>query len=156
MLKEAVEAKRNDQPVEEKSSLEIDVEVDAYIPDAYIADGHQKIEMYKRFRGITSLEEVEELQDEMLDLFGEYPDEVAYLFLIAEMKVYAEKAGIESIKQLKQEISILLREKVSSGVDGQKVFELGSKYGRMVGFGMDGNRMKLVLHMFMILREICM
>lgn len=146
MLKEAVDAKRNDQPAEEKNTLEIDVEVDAYIPDAYIMDGHQKIEMYKRFRGIASLEEVEELQDEMIDRFGEYPEEVSYLFMIAEMKVYAEKAGIESIKQLKQEISILLREKVSSDVDGQKVFELGSKYGRMVGFGMDGNRMKLVLH----------
>ena len=109
-------------------------------------DGHQKIEMYKRFRGITSLEEVEELQEEMLDRFGEYPDEVAYLLLIAEMKVYAEKAGIESIKQLKQEITILISEKVSSDMDGQKVFELGSKYGRMVGLGMDGNRMKLVLH----------
>ncbi len=54
MLKEAVDAKRNDQPAEEKNTLEIDVEVDAYIPDAYIMDGHQKIEMYKRFRGIAS------------------------------------------------------------------------------------------------------
>ena len=42
-------------------------------PMTYIADGHQKIEMYKRFRGITDLEEIEELQDEMLDRFGEYP-----------------------------------------------------------------------------------
>ena len=121
MLKEAVEARRNDQPVEEKTSLEIDIEVDAYIPDVYIPDGHQKIEMYKRFRGITSLEEVEELREEMLDRFGEYPDEVGYLFLIAEMKVHARNAGVESIKQLKQEITILIREDVSAEIDGPKV-----------------------------------
>ena len=32
--------------------------------------------MYKRFRGITDHEEIEELQDEMIDRFGEYPEEV--------------------------------------------------------------------------------
>jgi transcription-repair coupling factor (superfamily II helicase) len=42
MLKEAVDAKRNDQPTEEKNTLEIDVEVDAYIPDAYIMDDIRK------------------------------------------------------------------------------------------------------------------
>ena len=70
--------------------LEIDVDVDAYIPDSYIADGNQKIEMYKRFRSISLIEELEELQEEMIDRFGEYPDEVAYLFQIAEMKVFAQ------------------------------------------------------------------
>ena len=54
--------------------------MDAYIPDAYISDGHQKIEMYKRFRGIARLKIVEELQEEMIDRFGDYPEEVSYLF----------------------------------------------------------------------------
>ena len=36
-----------------------------------------------------TLEDIKELQEEMLDRFGEYPEEVAYLFQIAEMKVYA-------------------------------------------------------------------
>ena len=35
------------------------------------------------------LEDIEELQEEMIDRFGEYPEEVDYLFQIAEMKVYA-------------------------------------------------------------------
>ncbi|MDQ0220896.1 transcription-repair coupling factor [Peribacillus cavernae] len=146
MLKEAVEARKNDKPLDEKPQLEIDLDVDAYIPDSYISDGHQKIEMYKRFRGISSLEEFEELQEEMLDRFGEYPDQVAYLFLIAEAKIYASQAGIESIRQAKQDISILISEKASSNINGQKVFQLSSKYGRTVGLGMDGSRMKLVLH----------
>jgi transcription-repair coupling factor (superfamily II helicase) len=146
MLKEAVDARKSDAPVNKTPQLEIDLDVDAYIPDSYISDGHQKIEMYKRFRGISSLEDFEELQEEMLDRFGEYPDEVAYLFLIAETKVYALRAGIESIKQMKQDVSVLISEKASGQIDGQKVFQLGSNYGRMVGLGMDGTRMKLVLH----------
>ena len=146
MLKEAVEAKRNDLSVEEKGSLDLDLEIDAYIPDDYIADGHQKIEMYKRFRGITAIEEVDELQEEMLDRFGEYPEEVSYLFLVAEMKVYAITAGIESIKQLKQEITILLPETVTKNVAVEKVSELIVKYGRMIGLGMEGSKLKLVVH----------
>ncbi|WP_409303647.1 transcription-repair coupling factor [Peribacillus sp. SCS-155] len=146
MLKEAVEERKSDAPIDKKPQLEIDLDIDAYIPDSYLSDGHQKIEMYKRFRGVTTLEELEELQEEMLDRFGEYPDEVAYLFLIAETKVYAIQAGIDSIKQAKQDITILISEQASGHIDGQKVFQLGSKYGRMVGLGMEGNRMKLVLH----------
>ncbi|RFU60334.1 transcription-repair coupling factor [Bacillus sp. V59.32b] len=146
MLKEAVEVRKNDKPIDKEPQLEIDLDVDAYIPDSYISDGHQKIEIYKRFRGVASLEELEELQEEMLDRFGEYPDEVTYLLTIAETKIFAIQAGIESIKQAKQDISILISEKESSTIDGQKVFQLGSKYGRMVGFGMEAGRMKLVLH----------
>lgn len=146
MLQEAVEERRNKKPVEVTPALEMDIEVDAYIPDTYLSDGHQKIEMYKRFRGITTLEELEELQEEMVDRFGDYPQEITYLFLIAEMKVYALKAGIEGIKQAKQEISILISEKTSAHIDGQKIFQLGSKFGRMVGLGMEGSKMKLVLH----------
>ncbi|CAH0347583.1 transcription-repair coupling factor [Bacillus sp. CECT 9360] len=146
MLKEAVEVRKNDKPIDKGTQLEIDLDVDAYIPDSYISDGHQKIEIYKRFRGVASLEELEELQAEMLDRFGEYPDEVTYLLMIAETKIFAIQAGIESVKQAKQDISILISEKESSAIDGQKIVQLGSKYGRMVGFGMEAGRMKLVLH----------
>ena len=44
-----------------------------------LSDGQQKIEMYKRFRGVNDLEDIKELQEEMVDRFGEYPDEVSYL-----------------------------------------------------------------------------
>ncbi|MFP3360368.1 TRCF domain-containing protein, partial [Planococcus sp. SIMBA_143] len=50
MLKEAIEERKGDLPKQPESSFEVDIEIDAYIPDDYIKDGHQKIEMYKRFR----------------------------------------------------------------------------------------------------------
>ncbi|PLR80252.1 transcription-repair coupling factor [Bacillus canaveralius] len=146
MLKEAIEERKGDYEVTKTSSIEIDVEVDAYIPDTYLSDGHLKIEMYKRFRGIESLEDLQELQDEMRDRFGDYPDEVSYLFQIAEMKVLAQQSGVELIKQTKHEVLILLSEKGSSRIDGQKLFQLSSKYGRMIGLGMDGQKLKMVLH----------
>ncbi|OLS34142.1 transcription-repair coupling factor [Bacillus sp. MRMR6] len=145
MLKEAIEERRGDLRAEDKNSVEIDLEIDAYIPDTYIKDGHQKIEMYKRFRGAQALEDIAELQEEMLDRFGEYPEEVAYLFQIAEMKVFALLAGVESIKQSKQEVTILTNERASTHIDGQKIFALSSQFGRMIGLGMEGQKFKMVL-----------
>lgn len=146
MLKEAIEERKGNNEQPKRPQLEIDLEVDAYIPDSYISDGHQKIEMYKRFRAISSLDDIEELQEEMIDRFGEYPDEVAYLFQIAEMKVYGQLAGVETIKQTKNEVLILLSEEGSEQIDGQKIFQLSSKHGRVVGLGMEGKKLKMVLH----------
>lgn len=146
MLKEAIEARKGDIDIDETPSLEIDVDVDAYIPDSYIGDGNQKIEMYKRFRSVTLIEELEELQEEMIDRFGEYPDEVAYLFQVAEMKVFAQAAKIEFIKQVKQEVTILFSEKGSADINMMNIVQISNKYGRMIGMGQEGKKFKLVLH----------
>ena len=68
------------------------------------------------------------------------------LFQIAEIKVFALLVGVESIKQVKDEVTILLSEDTTNRIDGQKVFKLTNQYGRMVGLGMEGKRLKIVLH----------
>lgn len=147
MLKEAIEERKSDidQVEREQTTVEIDIEVDAYIPDSYISDGNQKIEMYKRFRAIVAIEDIEELQDEMIDRFGEYPGEVAYLFQIAELKVYAIQAGVETIKQTKDEVTILASEKGSMDIDGAILFKKSNDYPRVVGLGMEGKKLKITL-----------
>ncbi|MEH7416732.1 transcription-repair coupling factor [Neobacillus drentensis] len=145
MLKEAIEERKGDLGGEVKKSVEIDLEIDAYIPDTYIKDGHQKIEMYKRFRGAESLEDIEELQSEMIDRFGEYPDEVDYLFQIAEIKIYALLNGVEQIKQAKQEVTILVNEQVTGTIDGSKIFHIGSQFGRNIIPGMEGSKLKIMI-----------
>ncbi|MBY0026035.1 transcription-repair coupling factor [Priestia aryabhattai] len=146
MLKEAIEERRGSDGESVKFNVEMNLDLDAYIPDQYITDGRLKIEMYKRFRGIEALEDIQELQDEMIDRFGEYPAEVEYLFKVAKTKVYATQNLVESILQSKQEISILLSEEASSTIDGQKLFMLGDQFGRMVSLGMEGKKVKLVVN----------
>ena len=63
----------------EKTTVEIDLGVDAYLPETYVADQRQKIEIYKRIRELDSQEMLDELEDDLLDRFGEYPEEVAHL-----------------------------------------------------------------------------
>src|SRR6185312_2147609 len=62
MLKEAIEERRGSDGESVKFNVEMNLDLDAYIPDQYITDGRLKIEMYKRFRGIEGLEDIQELQ----------------------------------------------------------------------------------------------
>lgn len=146
MLKEAIEERKGDLPKQPESSFEVDIEIDAYIPDDYIKDGHQKIEMYKRFRSLSSLPEIEELEEEILDRFGEYPEEVGYLFLISEMKIYAKNTKLESIKQDKKMVNIFMSPEGTAQIDGSKVFNLCNKHGRAVGLGMEGSKLKISIN----------
>ncbi|AZB41194.1 transcription-repair coupling factor [Bacillus sp. FJAT-42376] len=143
MLKEAIEERKGDAPKEKAFEPEIDLDLDAYIPEAYIADGKQKIDMYKRFRAISSEEELSELQEEMTDRFGTYPSEVSYLFKVAEAKLFAVREQVETIKEVKDVIYMSISEEASKQADGQKLFELSSQYGRKVGLGMDANKLKI-------------
>ncbi|HWO94952.1 MAG TPA: transcription-repair coupling factor [Bacillus sp. (in: firmicutes)] len=147
MLKEAIEArKEGNEEKKEAFEVEINIDIDAYIPDQYIADGRLKIEMYKRFRAVETLEDVQELQEEMIDRFGDYPEEVAYLFKIAETKVYAKLYLVESIMQAKQNVTILLSEQASDTIDGAKLFKAGNEFGRVISLGMEGKKVKIVIN----------
>ncbi|MBD1383174.1 transcription-repair coupling factor [Metabacillus arenae] len=145
MLKDAIEERKGDTSKEKRFEVEIDMEIDAYIPESYISDGKQKIDMYKRFRSLTTLEEMEELQEEIIDRFGEYPAEVNYLFKAARVKIFAQQEKIDLIKQEKDVLSIYISEEASNKIDGHKLFNLSNQYGRLVGLGMDGKRLKITI-----------
>lgn len=145
MLKEAIESRKGDLPKEAPFHVEIDLEVDAYLPQSYISDGRQKIDIYKRFRGVETSEDLAELQEEMIDRFGEYPEEVEYLVMATNIKVLAKREKVVQVKQTKDEVAILISEEASNNIDGQKLFELSNHFGRDVGLGMDGKCLKLTL-----------
>ncbi|MGI2329729.1 transcription-repair coupling factor [Planococcus sp. YIM B11945] len=145
MLQEAIEERQTGIKKEDIPEIEISLDLDAYIPDSYINDGYQKIQMYKRVKGIDSVEEVEELQDELIDRFGDMPLETDRLLRIARMKVWARLVGVESIKQNGKIISIKLSEKGTRAVNGGKLVEESALYGRAVGFSMAGQQLVMTI-----------
>lgn len=147
MLKEAIDKLKGEKVEEEDWEIEIDLGIDAYIPDSYISDSYQKIEMYKRFRAIQTLEEIQELQDELIDRFGDYPTEVDYLFKISRYKVFGKAAGVESIKRDKNQVMILFRTEDSKQIDIQEVVAVSQSFKKMVGFGMEGDKLKILLYL---------
>ena len=64
----------------------------------------QKIEIYKRIRELDSQEAVDELQDDLLDRFGEYPVEVAHLLTVGEIKMNGDRALLDTIRKQQQTV----------------------------------------------------
>ncbi|MBS4762273.1 transcription-repair coupling factor [Carnobacteriaceae bacterium zg-ZUI252] len=126
MLQEAVEFKKTGVQKVEKS-VEIDLGITAYIPSTYVSDERQKIDLYKRIRTIQSVEDYHSLQDDFIDRFGDYPQEVADLMAIGMIKYYAEKQGVEKIKRLGNAIRVTYDKETSSHLTGPNIFEQLSK-----------------------------
>lgn len=99
LLEEAIAKKQGKSQARRKSNAEINLQIDAYLPSEYIDDERQKIEIYKRIREIDSLKDYQSLQDELIDRFGEYPDQVAYLLEIGLVKSYMDNAFTELVER---------------------------------------------------------
>ncbi len=108
MLNEAVSRLKNDEPETEEYETSIDIQVDAFIPASYIPSEFQKLDMYKRIAGIEGQDEYQDMQDELLDRFGDIPLAVDNLLKIACIKAKAHRAGISQIEQKPGGIKICL------------------------------------------------
>ena len=118
---------------------------DAYISDEYIPDGYQKIQMYKRVKAMEKEEEYLDLVDELQDRFGDLPLEAEKLLRIARMKVYGKSAGVESIKEVNNIVSIRFSVEGTQNINGALLVEKSMKYGRAVGFTMDNNSLVITI-----------
>ncbi|WP_156289993.1 transcription-repair coupling factor [Oceanobacillus salinisoli] len=145
MLKEAIEARKEGKEVEEISPFEteLNLKLDAYIPDEYIRDEKQKIEIYKHFRSLESDEEINELKEELIDRYGDYPVEIENLFIVSSLKMYAKKDKVESISEKPNKLVLLVDEGRSQQIDGSKLFELANEFGRNVQLGTENNKLKI-------------
>ena len=89
MLEEAVRELRGDGQETSRWIPSVEMPVDAYLPDEYIADSAQKSIFYKRMNNLESFEELESLHDELLDRFGEPPRPVENLLQLARLRILA-------------------------------------------------------------------
>src|SRR5699024_12565314 len=110
VLKEAIDARKLGKPSKEVQPFnpEVLVSVDGYIPETYIYDEKQKIDMYKRFQSLESQDEMDDLEEELVDRFGDYPNEVDELFCVTSLKILAKRERVEQIKESKSRIECLV------------------------------------------------
>lgn len=127
MLNEAVSLKRGIAVKTKRNTVEIDLGIDAYLPATYIEDEKQKIDIYKRIQHIEDEESYVEIQDDLIDRFGEYPDEVADLIEIGLIKNYAEKSQIETIKRQDGTAVVTFSKMGTVRIQGPAIFEALSK-----------------------------
>ena len=123
LLSEAVLKKQGKEVKSDEETVEIDLQIDAYIPSSYIQDERQKIEMYKRIRSIDSVEAYEELLDDFIDRFGDFPDEVSALAEVGLIKHYANEIDVVSIKRKDNSVTITIAPPSATRLQGVPVFE---------------------------------
>ncbi|MBQ9029936.1 MAG: transcription-repair coupling factor [Parasporobacterium sp.] len=100
MLNEAVAALKGES-VQEDFETTVDLNVDGYIPSSYITDEWEKLNMYKRIAGITDLEDMEDVRQELFDRFGEIPRATLNLLEVALIKARAHELYVLEIAENK-------------------------------------------------------
>ncbi|WP_308399102.1 transcription-repair coupling factor [Weissella thailandensis] len=97
MLQEAVAAKQGKQT--KRFDSELDLQVEAYLPTSYVADGPQKIDLYQRIRKATKEEQFAEITDDLVDRFGDIPAATDRLLMVSRLKAVADQVGVAQIKR---------------------------------------------------------
>ena len=118
----------------EKVTPEIDVQIDldvtSYIPDEYISDSSQKIEMYQDIALCKNEEDIQNVVDEMIDRFGNMPNEIENLLDIARIKTLCKKIKISKV-QGRRNFVLFMFETGELNID---INELVKKYRNRIKF----------------------
>ena len=96
LLENAVRAAKR-QPLREHRHVEVNLPVTAFLPSEYIPDGRPKIEMYRKFSLVGTIELLEELKQELRDRYGPLPESVEKMIQIRELQILAVRWQIDDI-----------------------------------------------------------
>ncbi|WP_235069315.1 transcription-repair coupling factor [Turicibacter sp. TJ11] len=157
LLSEAVVHAREGSDFEvasfELPKLEFDfpTKVDAYIPDFYISDESTKIEIYQKIKKVTNDEEYNDIIDELIDRFGDFPDDVKYLIDLTFLKNITE-SYIQKTKSTNNSIEFILKEDITQDIDGQKLFEAVHKIGSMIRLAYKDNCINIIFDLPVVKR----
>lgn len=122
MLADAIKNRKTKKKVK-KSNTEIDLGLEAYIPDNYIGDQEEKIEFYKKIKS-ASAADIVQIQDELIDRFGNYPKPVENLLAISALKSEADLAQVRNITKISaNQIKIEFARAASDELKGPNIFK---------------------------------
>jgi transcription-repair coupling factor (superfamily II helicase) len=106
LLEEAVAQLKGRSSEEYFSDIKTTTDLDLFLPENYIADSSQRVDIYRRFSSIEKYESIAELMDELSDRFGPPPEAAVNLANLAAVKYLGKKIGLLSI-QLKKQFLVL-------------------------------------------------
>jgi len=98
MLREEIEALQGERkPPLQRPAIEMNV--DAYLPEAYVPSSHQRIALYRRINDIEDSSEVSDVLDELIDRFGDPPPAAVNLIRLAGLVASGAECGVLSLAQ---------------------------------------------------------
>jgi transcription-repair coupling factor (superfamily II helicase) len=99
LLDETVTELKGEKPVARNLETTVEFQISAYIDARFISDEDQRIDMYRAIAAVDTEEAALDIRDELIDRYGEIPEETEVLIDIAQIKNMAASLGFSSIKE---------------------------------------------------------
>ena len=121
MLNEAVKKEKGIETIEDFNTM-VDLDVDAFIPNEYIMNEYQKLDIYKRIASCVNSQECDDMYDEMKDRFGNVPKSAENLLRISRIRLKAHKLYVVEMKGKNGEIRIAMHNDAKIKVENIPIF----------------------------------
>lgn len=144
LLEEAVREARGEE-VSPAVDTSIELPVEAYIPDIYIADTNQKVEIYKRIAGLSGLAGLSDLEEELIDRFGPLPVPVQNLLAVAKVRVQAGRLKVKNISLLPGQYRLMFAQ--GPALTGEALVAVGRHYPNRVKYAWAGDEFEVKLRL---------
>lgn len=118
LLDEAVRTLKEGPQAEPMPDPVIELKIDAYIPNDYVEDAMHKIELYQQIAAIRTEDQATDLLDEIIDRFGDPPDALNNLMIVAKIKNLARVMGVKSVIQKGDWLELVFTDKPNVNVQG--------------------------------------
>jgi transcription-repair coupling factor (superfamily II helicase) len=110
---------------------------DSYIPDTYVSDGRQKVELYRRLAATESLQELDDLTAEVRDRFGPLPPAVTRLFSLSRLRLHARELHIQDVQH--GDHTLVVRFDRDGAPRGDALARWGKVFDRRISFSAVGD-----------------
>ncbi|MBD3345596.1 MAG: transcription-repair coupling factor [Chitinivibrionales bacterium] len=97
LLQEAVKEAKGEKIDDETREIQVDIPLEAHIPSDYVSDGAARIRIYQELSSVTSTDQIEDIEQDIIDRFGPAPPPVHTLLLLMNIKVLARNIGCSKI-----------------------------------------------------------
>lgn len=121
------------------------MQVNGYIPTQFTDNDGDKLDLYQEIRSMKTLNELHDYENRIIDLFGKMPKEVKQLFKQRQLDLFVNEPYVESMKETKTDIVIVMSEQWSKCVDGAKLFTAMNSLSRKVRLALRNKKIEITI-----------
>jgi transcription-repair coupling factor (superfamily II helicase) len=105
LLERAVREMRG-EAIEDEPEIEIDLKLPAFIPESFVPDTSQRLVFYRRLATARAEDEIASVEMELIDRYGDLPEEVGNLTEAVRVRLLARALGVKSLERLDRELLV--------------------------------------------------
>lgn len=137
LLEEAVRKLKGEKVPEHKAQVPVwELHAESYLPDSYVGDARQKVEIYRRLVLANDLKEAEDLEAEVRDRFGPLPDPALQLFTLVRLQIRARELQISRVQHTDHTLVVRFDDGVVP--EGAELTRWSAVFARRVSFSAVG------------------